>query len=87
MLRASVPLTATKDGVAAVAWTEASVALNGTDCGARARFDRVRPVVGLSLPLAGRSTMEVGSTNQTVNAPAARVTMDHIVSLNLVLRQ
>ncbi|MFH6783223.1 MULTISPECIES: DUF2490 domain-containing protein [Methylobacterium] len=87
MLRASLPLTEAKDGIAAVAWTEAFVALNDTDWGARAGFDRVRTFVGLSLPLAGRSTLEIGYINQTVNAPAARVGMDHIVSLNLSVRQ
>lgn len=87
MLRAAVPLTEQKAGIAAVAWTEVFVALNDTDWGARAGFDRLRTFVGLSLPLAGTSTLEVGYMNQTVNAPAARVTMDHIVSLNLFVRQ
>ncbi|AWN48056.1 DUF2490 domain-containing protein [Methylobacterium terrae] len=87
MLRAALPLTGEKTGVAAVAWTEAFVALNGTDWGARAGFDRLRTFVGLELPLAGRSTLEFGYVNQTVNAPGSRGTMDHIVSVNLFVRQ
>ena len=87
MLRAAVPLTDETRGVAAVAWTEAFLALNDTDWGAKAGFDRLRTFVGLELPLAGKSTLEVGYTNQTVNAPASRVTMDHIVSVNFFVRQ
>lgn len=86
-LRAAIPLTDETRGVAAVAWTEAFVALNGTDWGARAGLDRVRTFAGLELPLAGTSTLEVGYMNQTVNAPASRVTMDHIVSVNVFVRQ
>ncbi|GJD64547.1 DUF2490 domain-containing protein [Methylobacterium frigidaeris] len=86
-LRAAVPLTEETRGVAAVAWTEAFLALNDTDWGARAGFDRIRTFVGLELPLAGRSTLELGYINQTVNAPASRVTMDHIVSVNVFVRQ
>ncbi|MGE7414624.1 DUF2490 domain-containing protein [Methylobacterium tarhaniae] len=87
MLRAAMPLTEEKRGVAAVAWTEAFVALNDTDWGARAGFDRIRTFVGLELPLQGPSTLEVGYMNQTVHAPASRVTMDHIISVNVSLRQ
>ncbi|SEP44232.1 Protein of unknown function [Methylobacterium sp. ap11] len=87
MLRAAVPLTDETRGVAAVAWTEVFAALNDTDWGARAGFDRVRTFVGLEIPLQGRSTLEFGYMNQTARAPAGRVAMDHIVSLNLFLRQ
>jgi hypothetical protein len=87
MLRAAVPLTGEKRGVAAVAWTEAFVALNDTDWGARAGVDRVRTFVGLEVPLSGQSTLEVGYMNQTINAPASRVTMDHIISVNVFVRQ
>lgn len=87
MLRAVLPLTGETNGVSALAWSEAFVALNDTDWGARAGFDRIRTFVGLEVPLEGRSTLEIGYLNQTVNAPAARVTMDHIVSLTLSVRR
>jgi hypothetical protein len=73
MLRASYPLFGEGSGIAAVGWSEIFVALNDTDWRARAGFDRIR-------------TFEIGYINQTVNAAAARVEMDHIISLNLSLR-
>lgn len=87
MLRAAIPLTEETGSVAALVWSEAFVALNDTDWGARAGFDRVRTFVGLEVPLKGKSTLEIGYMNQTVNAPAARVSMDHIISLTLSVRQ
>ncbi|QRE75830.1 DUF2490 domain-containing protein [Methylobacterium aquaticum] len=87
MLRAALPLTGDTNGVSALAWSEAFVAFNDTDWGARAGFDRVRTFVGLEVPLEGRSTLEIGYLNQAVSAPAAQVTMDHIISLTLSVRR
>lgn len=86
-VRAAYPATADKAGVALLGWTEAFFALNDTDWGARAGFDRVRSFVGFEIPVAGKSTLEIGYINQTVNAPRARTEMDHILSLNLLVRQ
>ncbi|WP_245930603.1 DUF2490 domain-containing protein [Methylobacterium radiodurans] len=86
-LRASYPLTMDEGGIAALGWTEAFFALNDTDWGARAGFDRARTFIGLEIPFAGKSAVEIGYINQTVNAPGTRGEMDHIVSLNLFVRQ
>lgn len=86
LLRFSLPLTEEKGGVAALGWTEAFVALNDTDWGARGGFDRIRTFVGLEVPVAGKSTIELGYINQTVNTPARGTGMDHIVSVNFFLR-
>lgn len=86
MLRASHPIFEEASGIKAVGWSEVFVALNDTDWGARAGFDQIRTFVGLEVPIQGKSTIEVGYLNQTVNAPAARVEVNHILSLNLFLR-
>ncbi len=90
MLRASHPIFDEASGLRAVGWSEVFVALNDTDWGAQAGFDQIRTFVGLEIPLQdkaqGKSTVEVGYLNQTVNAPAARVEINHILSLNLSLR-
>lgn len=86
MLRVSHPIFDEASGLKAVVWSEAFVAVNDTDWGARAGFDRIRTFVGLEIPLKGKSTVEIGYMNQTVNAPAAPVELDHILSLNLFLR-
>ncbi|MEH3146512.1 MAG: DUF2490 domain-containing protein [Methylobacterium frigidaeris] len=85
LLRASYPLTESGGGISALGWVETFVALNDTDWGARAGLDRVRTFVGLEIPVAGKSTIEIGYMNQTVNA-RARVETHHIVSLGLFYR-
>ncbi len=89
-LRASHPIFDEAWGLKAVGWSEVFVALNDTDWGARAGFDQIRTFVGLEIPLQekskGKSTVEIGYLNQTVNAPAARVEVNHILSLNLFVR-
>ncbi|MEE7455488.1 hypothetical protein MPAR168_16795 [Methylorubrum populi] len=85
-LRFARPLTPEKDSVSAVGWVEAFVALNDTDWGARAGFDRVRTFVGLEWPIGGTSTVEVGYLNQTARTAASGTEVDHILSLNLSVR-
>ncbi|MFY9291208.1 MAG: DUF2490 domain-containing protein [Methylorubrum rhodinum] len=90
MLRASHPIFDEAGGLKALGWSEVFVALNDTDWGARAGFDQIRTFVGLEIPIQdksqGKSTFEIGYLNQTVNAPAAPVEVNHILSLNLFLR-
>jgi hypothetical protein len=86
LLRVSYPLTERKNGVSALGWTEAFVALNDTDWTVRAGFDRIRTFVGLEIPVAGKSTLEVGYLNQTVNTPAAGTDMSHIISVSFAFR-
>jgi hypothetical protein len=85
-LRFALPLTGAKDSISAVGWAEAFVALNDTDWGARAGFDRIRAFVGFEVPIGGESTVEVGYINQTARMPASGVAVDHILSLNLSVR-
>lgn len=85
MVRAAVPV---KQGgkVALLGWVEGFAALNDTDWGARAGLDRLRSFAGLELPLSGKSTVELGYLNQFVKG-AARDQMDHVIAVNLMLRQ
>lgn len=85
-LRFAVPLTQKTTSVAALGWTEAFLALNDTDWGARTGFDRIRTFVGLEVPIGGRSTVEIGYLNQAASAPGSGVAVDHILSLNLFVR-
>ncbi len=85
-LRVALPLSEPKDGLAVVAWTEAFVALNDTDWGGPAGFDRVRTFVGLGVPLVDKSTVEIGYLNQTVDPPGRPIEIDHIVALTFSLR-
>lgn len=85
-LRFARPLTEAKDSISAVGWTELFVALNDADWGPRAGFDRIRTFVGLELPIGGQSTVEFGYLNQTARAPARGIELDHILSLNLFVR-
>lgn len=56
-LRFAVPLTQKTTSVAALGWTEAFLALNDTDWGARTGFDRIRTFVGLEVPIDGRDRL------------------------------
>lgn len=85
-LRFAKPLTEGKDAVSAVGSTELFVSLNDADWGPRAGFDRIRTFVGLELPLRGKSTVEIGYMNQTARTPAGGVALDHILLLNLLVR-
>jgi len=86
MLRASHPIFGDTSGLKALVSSEVFVALNDADWGARAGFDQIRTFVGLEIPLRGKSTVELGYLNQTVNPPTARVEVNHVLSLNLFLR-
>jgi hypothetical protein len=85
-LRFAVPLTQEANSVSALGWSEAFVALNDTDWGARAGFDRVRTFLGLEVPIGGASTVEIGYLNQAAQTPARGFEIDHILSLNLFVR-
>jgi len=86
MVRLEWPLTDRKKGVAAMGWAEEFVALNDTDWGARAGHDQLRVFAGMEVPLRGRSTVELGYMNQTINQSGGRRQMNHIASVTLWLR-
>jgi hypothetical protein len=86
MLRYEHPLTADSDAVNGLVWTEAFVAFNDTDWGARGGFDQLRTFVGAEVGLPGASTVEVGYLNQTINQTAGRTRMNHAASLTLWYR-
>lgn len=85
-VRGEYPLTDKPKGVAAMAWVEEFVALKDTDWGARKGHDQLRVFTGVEVPLAGRSTIELGYMNQTINQTAGRRQMNHIASITLWLR-
>lgn len=83
-VRVQVPLN--PDGsVQAVGYTEAFVALNDTDWGARAGFDQWRNFVGIGVPLSRRLRMEPGYLNQRIFRPGEDRT-NHIVNATLFYR-
>ena len=86
MLRYEHPLKADSDAVNALVWTEAFVALNDTDWGARSGFDQLRTFVGAEVGLPGKSTVELGYLNQTINQAAGRTRMNHVASVTLWYR-
>lgn len=87
MIRLAVPLTERSGGVSALAYAEGFVALNDTDWGARDGFDRLRSFAGLEMPLAGKSTMEVGYLNQYVKNRGRADDVDHVLLVTLQLRR
>ncbi|MBB4857510.1 hypothetical protein HNO88_000817 [Novosphingobium chloroacetimidivorans] len=86
MLRYEHALKAESDAVNALVWTEAFVALDDTDWGARSGFDQLRTFAGAEIGLPGASTLEVGYLNQTINQTAGRTRMNHAASLTLWYR-
>ncbi|MDZ7896242.1 MAG: DUF2490 domain-containing protein [Sphingobium sp.] len=86
MIRFEKPLRTDAKGPNALLWTEPFIALNDTDWGARAGFDRVRSFGGLELPLGGASTAEIGYLNEYINQTAGRSRMNHIASITLFFR-
>lgn len=86
MLRYEHPLEPGSDAVNGLAWTEAFVAFNDTDWGARSGFDQLRTFVGAEVGLPGASTLEVGYLNQTINQTAGRTRMNHAASVTLWYR-
>lgn len=87
MLRYALPLSNKPRRLAAIASVEAFAALNDTDWGARSGFDRVRSFAGLEVPLSGKSTVEFGYLNQYVDNRGRRDAMNHVMAINLMLRQ
>lgn len=75
-----------RPGVAALVHAEGFFALNDTDWGARAGFDRLRSFAGAEVPIGGKSTVEIGYMNQLINQARRGDTMDHIASISLFLR-
>jgi len=86
MARLETPLRADSDAVNALVWSEAFIALNSTDWGARAGFDQLRTFAGLELGLAGASTIEAGYLNQIIDRPAGQTQVNHVASLTLFFR-
>lgn len=86
MLRLAVPLSGNTGGVSALAYAEGFVALNDTDWGARKGFDRLRSFAGLEVPVAGKSTIELGYLNQYVKNRGRADDVDHVLLLTLQLR-
>jgi hypothetical protein len=72
--------------VRALVYGEAFVALNDTDWGARGGFDQLRSFIGAEIPLAGRSTIEAGYLNQTINAAGGVTRVNHVAALSLWVR-
>lgn len=65
---------------------EGFAALNDADWGARAGFDQVRSFAGVEVPIGGKSTLELGYLNQTINDPERRIRMNHVASLSIFVR-
>jgi len=72
--------------VRALVWEEVFVAFDDTDWGQHKGFDQARTFVGLEVPLPGRSTMDVGYLNQTINQPAGNLRMNHVASVTFWIR-
>jgi uncharacterized protein DUF2490 len=64
---------------------EGFVALNDTDWGARAGFERLRSAAGLRHPVAARVSGELGYLNQYTRRRNGRDTMDHAMTVALSL--
>ena len=86
MLRYEHPLKPGSDAVNGLVWTEAFIALNDTDWGARSGFDQLRTFVGAEIGLPGASTVELGYLNQTINQTAGRTRINHAASVTLWYR-
>lgn len=86
MLRYEHPTRPGSDAVNALVWSEAFIAFNDTDWGARSGFDQLRTFVGAEIGLPGASTVEVGYLNQTINQTAGRTRMNHAASITLWYR-
>jgi hypothetical protein len=87
MLRQAIPLSGRQGGVSALAYAEGFVALNDTDWGAREGFDRLRSFAGVEVPVAGKSTVEVGYLNQYVKNRGRADDVDHVLLVTLQLRR
>ena len=84
MVRASHPIRGT--GVRALASTELFWVMNGVDWRAGAGFDQLRTFIGVELPLHGKSTVEAGYLNQTIDRPGGAARMNHNIAVSLFWR-
>ncbi|PZU12031.1 MAG: DUF2490 domain-containing protein [Sphingomonas sp.] len=85
MIRYTKPLGDPKH-VRALVQVEGFLALNDTDWGARGGFDQLRSLVGVEVPLFGRSTMDFGYQNQLINDPGGRKRMNHMAAFTFWIR-
>ncbi|WP_303544742.1 DUF2490 domain-containing protein [Sphingomonas natans] len=85
MIRFMHPLGNPKK-VRALAHVEAFVAFDDTDWGAHKGFDQVRSFAGIEVPLPGRSTLDLGYLNQTINDPNNRIRINHVASATFWIR-
>lgn len=71
--------------VQAILWNETFIGLNDTAWGQRADFDQSRTFVGVGLPVAERTTVEIGYLNQHIfrRGPDRD---NHILAVNLFTR-
>jgi hypothetical protein len=85
MVRYVHPIT-TPDKPRMLVSAEGFVALNDTDWGARKGFDQLRSFGGFELPLAGKSTLEIGYLNQLINDPGGQRRVNHVASVIAFIR-
>ena len=86
MVRYEKPLKPGTHGPSALVYSEAFIALNDTDWGARAGFDQIRNFLGLEIPLKGASTIEAGYLNQWIDQSGNRSRMNHAAAITLFYR-
>ncbi|HEX7783450.1 MAG TPA: DUF2490 domain-containing protein [Sphingobium sp.] len=86
MLRFEKPLKPGTQGPSALVYSEAFVALNDTDWGARSGFDQIRNFVGLEIPVKSATTIEAGYLNQYINQTGNRSRMNHAAAISLWVR-
>jgi hypothetical protein len=86
MLRYEKPLKPGSNAVNALVYSEAFVALNSTDWGAKGGFDQIRTFLGAELGLKGASTVELGYLNQVIDQRGGRTRINHVASISLFLR-
>ena len=86
LLRFEYPLAPGDRRIAALGWTEAFVGLKSAQWGGVTGFDQIRTFAGVEVPLAGKSTLELGYLNQTRDAPGRRTNMAHVLSVTALFR-
>lgn len=83
-LRAALPVQRASK-VQAILWNETFVGLNRTPWGQRADFDQSRSFAGIGLPLAEKTTVEIGYLNQHIFRTGPDRT-NHVLAVNLFTR-
>lgn len=86
MLRYEKPLLAQSNALNALVSTEAFIALNTTDWGARRGFDQLRTFVGAEVAVFGQTTAEIGYLNQAIDQPHGRTRINHAASISMFFR-